>query len=104
MTALLWLRRDLRLSDHPALHAALAAHESVVPVFCLDDQLLHGRHASAPRTRACSCLAGGLQGGEHTRTGVEHRCQHHADASGRQAGIAEMEETKPVNLNRFVPA
>lgn len=51
MTALLWFRRDLRLSDHPALNAALAAHESIVPVFCLDDRLLHGRHASAPRTR-----------------------------------------------------
>jgi deoxyribodipyrimidine photolyase len=23
MTALLWYRRDLRLADHPALHAAL---------------------------------------------------------------------------------
>lgn len=50
MTALLWFRRDLRLSDHPALAAALAAHEHVVPVFCLDDRLLTGRHASGPRT------------------------------------------------------
>lgn len=51
MTALVWFRRDLRLHDHPALHAALATHENVVPVFCLDDRLLHGRHASGPRTR-----------------------------------------------------
>jgi deoxyribodipyrimidine photo-lyase len=50
MTALLWYRRDLRVADHPALHAALEAGR-VVPVFCLDDRLLHGRHASGPRTQ-----------------------------------------------------
>lgn len=32
-TALVWLRRDLRLSDHPALAAACAAHERVLPVY-----------------------------------------------------------------------
>ena len=50
MTAILWFRRDLRLHDLPALHDALAEHERVVPVFCLDDRLLHGRYASGPRT------------------------------------------------------
>jgi deoxyribodipyrimidine photo-lyase len=51
MTALLWYRRDLRVRDHPALRAAAERHERVVPVFCLDDRLLHGRHASGPRTQ-----------------------------------------------------
>jgi deoxyribodipyrimidine photo-lyase len=51
MTALLWLRRDLRVHDHPALHGALATGVPVVPVFCLDDRLLHGRHRSASRTQ-----------------------------------------------------
>jgi len=32
-TALVWLRRDLRLSDHPAFVAACAAHECVLPVY-----------------------------------------------------------------------
>jgi len=50
MTALVWFRRDLRVHDHPALHAASAAHEQVVPFFCLDDRLLHGRHSSGART------------------------------------------------------
>ena len=50
MVALVWFRRDLRVHDHPALCAALAGHEQVVPVFCLDDRLLHGRHASGART------------------------------------------------------
>jgi deoxyribodipyrimidine photo-lyase len=58
MTALLWLRRDLRLHDHPALEAALNDGESLVPVYCLDPRLLSGRHASGPRTQfLLECLA-----------------------------------------------
>ena len=51
MTALVWLTRDLRLHDQPALRAALDGHERVVPAFCFDDRLLGGRHASGPRTQ-----------------------------------------------------
>jgi deoxyribodipyrimidine photo-lyase len=50
MTSILWLRRDLRLHDHPALEAA-RADERMIPVFCFDDGLLKGRHASGPRTQ-----------------------------------------------------
>jgi deoxyribodipyrimidine photo-lyase len=58
VTAIVWLRRDLRVHDHPALHAALAEHERVVPVFCLDDRVLRGRHASGPRTQfLLECLS-----------------------------------------------
>ncbi len=58
MVALVWFRRDLRVHDHPALCAALEAHDQVVPVFCLDDRLLHGRHASGSRTAfLLECLA-----------------------------------------------
>ena len=37
MTAILWLRRDLRLSDHAALVAA-ATEGPVIPVYILDDE------------------------------------------------------------------
>ena len=47
---LLWLRRDLRLNDHPALAAAMAGGRRVVPVFVLDPRLLAGPRASANRT------------------------------------------------------
>ena len=58
MTALLWFTRDLRVHDHPALRAALDRCERVVPVFCFDDRLLRGRHASGPRTQfLLECLA-----------------------------------------------
>ncbi len=48
--ALLWLRRDLRVHDNPALAAALASAQAVVPIFVLDPRLLDGPGASANRT------------------------------------------------------
>lgn len=39
-TALVWLRRDLRLHDSAALVAALSQHEQVVPVFVFDRTIL----------------------------------------------------------------
>lgn len=50
-TGIVWFRRDLRLRDNPALREALHRHERVVPVFCFDDRLLHGRHESGARTQ-----------------------------------------------------
>jgi deoxyribodipyrimidine photo-lyase len=56
-TTVLWLRRDLRLHDHPALQAAREA-DRMIPVFCFDDGLIKGRHASGPRTRfLLECLS-----------------------------------------------
>ncbi len=46
--SLLWLRRDLRLLDHPALCAA-AEDGAVIPVFILDPALLEGRWPSPNR-------------------------------------------------------
>jgi deoxyribodipyrimidine photo-lyase len=58
MSSIVWLRRDLRLHDHPALCAALAAGGGLIPCFCLDPRLLAGRHASGPRTQfMLECLA-----------------------------------------------
>ncbi|MFL5781472.1 MAG: cryptochrome/photolyase family protein [Thermoleophilaceae bacterium] len=60
MTAIVWFRRDLRVRDHPALRRALSAHDAVLPVFCLDDRLLRGRHASGPRARFMAEALGDL--------------------------------------------
>jgi deoxyribodipyrimidine photo-lyase len=48
-TAIVWMRRDLRVHDHPALTAAVREAERVVPVFVLDERLLDGRFPSEPR-------------------------------------------------------
>ena len=36
----MWFRRDLRLTDNPALLAAIDAGEEIVPVFILDPKLI----------------------------------------------------------------
>jgi len=51
VTELVWLRRDLRSHDHPTLNEAAAGAQRLVPVFCFDERLLAGRHASGPRTQ-----------------------------------------------------
>ncbi len=51
---IVWFRRDLRLRDHPALSAALAGGDAIVPTFCFDDRL----RSSGPRTQfLLECLA-----------------------------------------------
>jgi len=47
MTAIWWIRRDLRLTDNAALHASLEAG-SVIPLFILDPAF----DSASPRRRA----------------------------------------------------
>lgn len=35
---IVWFRQDLRLTDHPALHAAVGSGRPVVPIYVLDDE------------------------------------------------------------------
>ena len=98
MTAIAWYRRDLRLHDHPALSAALASHDRVVPVFCFDDRLLHGGHASGPRTQfLLECLRdldgslrqrGGARRGAGAVPGVRTRPARRGASASRGAGSA----------------
>jgi deoxyribodipyrimidine photo-lyase len=94
MTALVWLTRDLRVHDHPALAAALARCERVVPVFCFDERLLGGRNASGPRTQfMLECLADldrRLGGSLVLRSGAPER---ELPALAEQAGARELHFT-----------
>ena len=57
-TALVWFRRDLRVHDHPALHAAATGAGRVAGVFVLDPALLEGRSRSENRTAfMLACVA-----------------------------------------------
>lgn len=47
--AIWWIRRDLRLGDNPALHAALSNARRVTPVFIFDPHILGTQHASSRR-------------------------------------------------------
>lgn len=53
---LLWLRRDLRLADHPGWHRALAAGGPVIAVFVLDP-LIDETYGTAPKWRLGLSLA-----------------------------------------------
>ena len=57
----MWLRRDLRLTDHPALAAALnggGPDRRIVPLFVLDPALLRSRRMSPARlSYLCDALA-----------------------------------------------
>ncbi len=60
-TALVLLTRDLRVHDHPALHAAAAAAR-VLPVFVLDDAILGSRYAAPNRLVGLLEALGDLRG------------------------------------------
>jgi deoxyribodipyrimidine photo-lyase len=49
-TIIVWFRNDLRVHDHPALAAAARAG-TILPVFILNEDLLHGSHSSPNRNR-----------------------------------------------------
>jgi len=46
-TVIVWFRRDLRITDHPALSAAVSGARVVIPLFVLDERLVSGA-SSAP--------------------------------------------------------
>lgn len=57
MRGVVWLRRDLRMQDQPALTAACADCDEVIPLFVFDDPLLRSRQFGAPAvTFMVSCL------------------------------------------------
>lgn len=57
-TAIWWIRRDLRLTDNQALHAALAQAKHVIPLFILDPVLLASPYSGEKRL---AFLLGGLR-------------------------------------------
>lgn len=46
-----WFRRDLRLKDNLALHAAIESGHRVLPLFILDDHIIQSSRFSYPRMR-----------------------------------------------------
>ena len=55
-TSIIWFRRDLRISDHPALLAAIEESDHIVPVFILDKKLI-----DATGTKRLAYLANSLR-------------------------------------------
>ncbi len=58
MTNLLWFKRDLRTTDHPAL-AAAARHGAVLPLYIVEPEYWHGPDTSARQWAfTAECLVG----------------------------------------------
>ncbi len=70
-TSVMWFRRDLRLADNPALAAACAAAETVLPVFVVDPVLWDA--AGEPRrsylASSLNALSASMQGALVVRRG-----------------------------------
>ncbi len=49
MAVIWWIRRDLRLADNTALHAAFTKSETVIPLYILDPSLLNAERNKGPR-------------------------------------------------------
>ena len=60
MSAVVWFRRDLRLSDNPAWVAATREHDRVAALFVIDPRLWDG--APPRRTRLLDARLGELGG------------------------------------------
>ena len=79
-TAIVWLRRDIRLADNPALHAAAAACDRIVPLW-IDETPLDADgsggvgHGAAPPHLP----------GEASRVWAHHALQALSDALAGQA-------------------
>lgn len=61
-TAIVWFRRDLRLTDHPALTAALATSTALIPVYLHDPNDVIGAASSAWLHHSLKALQQALSG------------------------------------------
>ncbi len=69
--SIFWFRRDLRLSDNPALLAALDEADEVIPLFIMDDEIAEraGAHRRAYLAASLAALDKSLGGALHVISG-----------------------------------
>jgi deoxyribodipyrimidine photolyase len=60
MKGLVWFRRDLRLSDNPALSAACQECREIVPLFVFDEPLLRSHVVRLSLRRVHAGVSGGV--------------------------------------------
>ena len=96
-TAIVWFRRDLRLTDNPALAAAARA-ERVLAVFCFERGLWDGRHASPNRNAYLLASLRELDQGLRTAGGRLH--YRRGDPARVLAALAAETGAESVHVNR----
>jgi deoxyribodipyrimidine photo-lyase len=99
--AILWFRRDLRLGDHPALLAAVAASDVVLPLFVVDPGLLD---LARPRSRrlvaSVAALVADTGGALVVRTGDPAKVVPQVAAEVGAAEVHVTRETTPYGRSR----
>jgi deoxyribodipyrimidine photo-lyase len=68
--SIMWFRRDLRLSDNPALLAAIEAGDEIVPVFILENELIQATGA-----KGLAYLAASLKSLDEALKNKLHICE-----------------------------
>ena len=101
-TSILWFRRDLRLTDHPALIAAAEGGTTVLPLFILDPALL--RSAGSRRTNrllaSLAALNDALDGALVLRRGDPSEVVRAVAWEVDAAAVHVSEETTPYGRRR----
>ncbi|NWG91295.1 MAG: deoxyribodipyrimidine photo-lyase [Parvularculaceae bacterium] len=99
--SLVWFRRDLRLSDNPALAAALRGGDPVIGLYILDDQTLFAPGGAQKwfLHHALNSLAAGLG-----RTGVPLLLRRGREAACLIATVREIGAARVYWNRRYAPA
>jgi deoxyribodipyrimidine photo-lyase len=97
-TAVVWFRRDLRMTDNPALAAAAGAGGGAVAVFCFEPALARGRHGSPNRN--AYLLASLRELDESLRAAGSRLHYRHGDPSREIPKLAAEIGAAQVHVNR----
>ena len=98
----MWFRRDLRLSDHPALSDAIANSEAIIPLFILDEKLI--AHAGSKRltymANSLRALDESLGNKLHIRVGDQVDVLKSLMSTYNVTGVYISEEFEPYGVAR----
>jgi len=100
--AIIWFRRDLRLTDHPALSNAIANSEALIPLFILDEKLIKdaGSKRLAYLANSMRALDASLDNTLHVRVGDQVDVLNALMAEHRVTGVYVSEEFEPYGVAR----
>ena len=100
--AIIWFRRDLRLTDHPALSDAIANSEAIIPLFILDEKLIKyaGSKRLAYLANSLRALDASLDYKLHIRVGDQVEVLKDLIAKHNVTGVYISEEFEPYGVAR----
>jgi deoxyribodipyrimidine photo-lyase len=100
--AIMWFRRDLRLSDHPALSDAVANSDAIIPLFILDEKLISyaGSKRLTYMANSLRALDDSLGNKLHIRVGDQVEVLKSLMSEYNVSGVYISEEFEPYGVAR----